>query len=204
MDRWREIYDYWFGAPGSPEHGTVRDFWFGGGPDVDRAIRSRFERDCRRAAAGEYAAWRDGRESSLALVILLDQFPRNIYRGDARSFAADPLALSVARHIVVQHWHDDLLAVERVFVYLPFEHSEKLADQERAVELFASIEPHPEREKWLDFAMQHKAIIEAFGRFPHRNEILGRMSTPEEADWLASNEERFGTDVDAAGAKERK
>ena len=194
MERWRAIYDFWFGAPGSEDHGTVREFWFRGGPAVDLEIRERFEDDYRRAAAGEYAAWLDGRESALALVVTLDQFPRNIYRGDARSFAADAEARAVARHIVAQPWHAELLAVERVFAYLPFEHSEDLADQKRAVELFESIGPHPERENWIDYAVRHMVIVEKFGRFPHRNEILGRPGTPEELEWLASNEERFGTD----------
>ena len=194
MDRWREIYDYWFGAPGSPEHGTVRAFWFRGGPAVDREIRDRFEVDYRRAAAGEYAGWMREKESTLALVVALDQFPRNIYRGDPRSFEADAEARAVARHIVSSPWHAELLPVQRVFAYLPFEHSEDLADQTRAVELFEAIGPHPERENWADYAIRHKVIIEQFGRFPHRNAILGRPSTPAEEAWLAGNDERFGTD----------
>jgi uncharacterized protein (DUF924 family) len=195
MERWREIYDFWFGAPGSDERGTARDMWFGGGPEVDREIRERFEDDYRRAAAGGYSDWRNARESALALVVTLDQFPRNIYRGDPRSFAADAEARAVARHIVAQPWHAGLLAVERVFAYLPFEHSEDLADQRRSVELFESIGPHSERENWIDYAVRHLEIVERFGRFPHRNAILGRESRPEEDDWLARDGERFGTDA---------
>ena len=196
MDRWEDIYDFWFGAPGSDAHGEVREMWFRGGPEVDREISDRFADDYRRAAAGELDGWRDAPRSAVALVVLLDQFPRNIFRGDPQSFAADGRALSVANHIVASPWHDDLLAVERVFAYLPFEHSEDIADQERCVALFVAMEDHPSREEWLDYAVQHKVIIEQFGRFPHRNAILGRANTPEEDAWLSSTDQRFGTDTD--------
>ncbi|MEX2453725.1 MAG: DUF924 family protein [Rhodospirillaceae bacterium] len=203
MERWREIYDFWFGPPDGPDHGEVREFWFRGGPEVDREIRERFEADHARAAAGGYDDWRDGLHSSLALVVLLDQFPRNMYRGEVRSFAADPVALSVARHIVAQPWHDRLLPVQRLFAYLPFEHSEDMADQRRAVELFTAMEDHPGRGQWVDYAVQHLVIIEKFGRFPHRNAILGRTCTEAEERWLEDTEERFGTAAEDRAAEDR-
>lgn len=201
MERWRDIYDYWFGAPESPEHGEVREFWFRGGPEVDREIRERFAEDYARAAMGEYLSWRESKESCLALVVLLDQFPRNIYRGDPRSFAADDRALEVAKHIVTQPWHAQLLPVQRLFAYLPFEHSESLENQKRAVSLFEAMPEHPERQNWIDYAVKHLVIVEQFGRFPHRNSILGRACTPEEQQWLDGNEERFGTAGEPRPAK---
>lgn len=193
MERWREVYDYWFGSPGSPEHGTVREMWFGSGPAVDAEIRARFLGDIERAAAGDLADWTTGRESCMALLVLLDQFPRNVFRGDARAFAADPLARAVAEHVVSGPLHDALITVEKLFAYLPFEHSENLADQERCVALFEALEPHPGRQEWIDYAVEHRDIVARFGRFPHRNAILGRVSTAEEEAWLAGTDQRFGT-----------
>ena len=201
MQKWTEIYGFWFGSPDSEAHGEVRDFWFRGGPEVDREIDSRFGDDYHRAAAGEFDDWKRSPHSCLSLVVLLDQVPRNIFRGTPQAFAADPRALSVAKHIVAQPWHGDLLHVQRLFAYLPFEHSEDLEDQRTCVTLFEAIEDHPKRDEWLDYAVQHYKLIERFGRFPHRNAILGRGNTPEEEEWLANNEQRFGT-TDAE-AKER-
>tara|TARA_R110000787_G_scaffold85451_6_gene182294 strand:- start:1143 stop:1754 length:612 start_codon:yes stop_codon:yes gene_type:complete len=191
--RWRDIYDFWFGAPGTSAHGTVRDMWFGGGPELDAEIGRRFAADHARAAAGEFGDWKGARESCMALVVLLDQFPRNMYRGAARAFATDAQALETARHIVSGPMHDTLLTVEKVFAYLPFEHSEDLADQERCVALFRAMEPHDAKQEWLDYAVEHRDIVRRFGRFPHRNDILGRESTAEEKAWLASTHQRFGT-----------
>jgi uncharacterized protein (DUF924 family) len=194
VERWRAIGDFWFGDPDGADFGEDRDFWFGGGPEVDAEIRRNFHDDYRRAAVGEYDVWRDGRHSCLALIVLLDQFPRNIYRGHARSFAADSLALATAKHAVEQPWHAGLTAVEKLFVSLPFEHSENLVDQDRCVALVEAIDDHPKKQEWLDYAVRHRVIIERFGRFPHRNEILGRPSTPEELAWLGDGGHRFGTD----------
>ena len=128
------------------------------------------------------------------MIVLLDQFPRNIFRGDSRSFAADPQALENARELVASPLHDDLITVEKVFAYLPFEHSENLADQETCLALFRALEPHDAKAEWVDYAVQHRDIIREFGRFPHRNAILGRRNTPAEEAWLASSDQRFGTD----------
>jgi uncharacterized protein (DUF924 family) len=192
VNDWREIYEFWFGEPGSADHGAVREIWFGGGPDVDAEIRRRFSADYERAATGAFEDWKGERYPAMALVVLLDQFPRNIFRGTARAFAADPLARDVARHIVDGPRHGELLTVEKLLAYLPFEHSEDIGDQNRCVELFRGLEDHEGKQEWVDYAVAHQVIIAEFGRFPHRNQALGRTDTPEEAAWLASNEERFG------------
>src|SRR5262249_51790388 len=115
----------------------------------------------------------------LARIIVLDQFPRNMFRGTPRAFAADPLALAAAKHLAAKGYDRDLLPVEKQFAYLPFEHSESLPDQERGCELMKTLD-----EDLYGWAVKHKVIIERFGRFPHRNEILGRQSTPEEIEFL--------------------
>lgn len=193
MTDWCDIYEFWFGKPGEEGHGEVREIWFAGGPSVDREIRERFLGHYERAAAGECESWTSDARSLIALIVLLDQFPRNIFRGDKRSFAADPIAREHARRLVASPLHDKLITVEKVFAYLPFEHSEEIQDQENCVALYKAIEPHEAKEEWIDFAVQHYDIIRQFGRFPHRNDILGRENTPEEAAWLASSDQRFGT-----------
>jgi uncharacterized protein (DUF924 family) len=117
-----------------------------------------------------------------------------MFRGRPETFAADPKALAVARHILGRGYDRTYLPVQKVFAYLPFEHSENLDDQRLAVELCSAIEGHPEKQKTVDFAVLHLRIIERFGRFPHRNAILGRESTPAELEYLASTDERFETD----------
>ena len=193
MADWREIYNFWFGEPGSPEHGKVREHWFQGGPDLDLEVRERFEQDYELAARSALADWKDDARSCVALIVLVDQFPRNMYRGEGRAFAADAVALDAARHLVFGPQHDELLPVERLFAYLPFEHSEQLEDQDVCVRLFRSMEDHEKKADWVDYAEQHRDLIKTFGRFPHRNELLGRASTAEERAWLESSDERFGT-----------
>ncbi len=192
-ERWDSIYGFWFGKPGSSEHGAVRDFWFGGGPELDLEIRQRFEADYQMAAADRLREWYWQPRSCIALIVLLDQIPRNMYRGDGRAFAKDDMALAAARHLVHSPMHRELLTVEKLFAYLPFEHSEAISDQDIAVRLFADLEDHDNRQEWLRYAEDHRDIIRQFGRFPHRNLLLGRESTPEEIAWLASNNERYGT-----------
>ena len=151
--------------------------WFTKDAAFDDAIRTRFLETYEAAAAGQLKEWEAGREGALALVIVLDQFPRNMFRGSARAFATDALALDAARHAVASGHDRALNKTERTFIYLPFEHSENLADQERALELFAG---HANSE----WAQRHYEIIKRFGRFPHRNAILGRQSTPAEIEFL--------------------
>ena len=184
MARVEEILDFWFGSPKSVDYGKERSFWFTKNPEFDRELSDRFLLDYEQAARGELDYLQDSPLGCLTLVLLLDQFGRNMFRGTPKSFATDAKALSVAKSAVDQGCDRALLPVQRWFIYLPFEHSENLADQERCVELFATLSNHPESANTIEYALRHKAVIERFGRFPHRNKILGRVNTPAEAEFL--------------------
>ncbi len=166
----------------------VLQFWRDAGPEkwfhkdtaFDEAIRTGFLPTYEAAAAGRLAAWEQAPDSALALVIVLDQFPRNMFRGDARAFAADPLARQVTERAIARDFDMKVPATLRQFFYLPFEHSEQMADQERCVALFRAT-GNAELLKWAEL---HADIIRRFGRFPHRNAALGRATTPEEQTFL--------------------
>ena len=171
-----------------PEPADVLAFWRAAGPAkwfrkddaFDAEIRARFLAAMEAAAAGRLAQWEATPEGALALLILLDQFPRNIFRKSARAFAADPLARAVANRAIAQKFDQRVPPAERLFFYLPLEHSEELADQERAVALIRAL-GDAELLKWAEL---HADIIRRFGRFPHRNSVLGRTTTPEEQAFL--------------------
>lgn len=181
---WQQVLDFWFGAPDSPEYGTQRSEWFQKSAELDELIRSRFGDTVEAALRGELVHWRTQPRAALALVIVLDQFTRNIYRGTPRAFAGDPFALEIARGMVARGDDELLEAVERYFVYMPFEHSEDLAMQRESVRLFESQRDQPHSAEAIDYARRHYDIIERFGRFPHRNAVLGRESTAEEIAFL--------------------
>lgn len=166
-----EVLRFWF-----DEH--PKD-WFVKNPAFDAEIRSRFLEIHQAAAAGQLAHWADDGRSCLALVIVLDQFPRNIFRGEARAIATDSLARATARVILERGWDKQMTQSEQLFAYLPFEHSESLADQNLACELME----HFDAEQ-LRYALRHREIIQRFGRFPHRNGVLGRESTAAEIEFL--------------------
>jgi uncharacterized protein (DUF924 family) len=176
------ILDFWFG-PGV-ERGTPRTAWFDKDAAFDDSIRARFLAVYEEAAAGRLAAWREHSAQCLALVVLLDQFPRNMFRDSARAFAADALALEAARYAVARGYDRDMLPVERQFLYLPFEHSEALEDQLRACELMRQLREFPQTAGAHLWALKHLDIVRRFGRFPHRNAALGRASTAEEEEFL--------------------
>ena len=161
-----------------------REAWFTKDAGFDREVRDRFEGLHGEAAAGKLEGWRDEARSCLALVILLDQFPRNMFRGDPRTYATDDLARDAARYGVERAYDRELSPHERLFLYLPFEHSEELDDQRLSVELFRGRAAETGSDDLLGYAVQHEEIIERFGRFPHRNEVLGRATTQEEAEFL--------------------
>jgi uncharacterized protein (DUF924 family) len=186
-----EILDFWFGEPGSSERGRAREVWFRKDAAFDDMIRARFGAVIDEAAAGGLAGWETGDVSALALLVVCDQFPRNLFRGDARAFALDPRALGTARALVATARDRALAPLERVFVYLPFEHSESLDDQREAVRLFTTLRDDPQAGGYLPWALKHCEVVERFGRFPHRNEALGRVSTPEEIAFLAQPGSRF-------------
>ena len=186
-----EILSFWFGLPGSAEHGRVRAAWFRKDPAFDEAVRQQFSALHQQAAAGSPEAWRANERACLAYIVLLDQMSRNMFRDTPRAFAFDPQALAMARHAVGTELDKRLMPVERMFVYLPFEHSENLADQVRSVELFDSLREAPELADTIPYARRHYDIIARFGRFPHRNRILGRASTAEELEYLSQPGARF-------------
>ena len=179
-----DILDYWFGARGSPERGTLRSVWFRKDPQFDEEIRRRFGDLHAAATRGEFDAWHKAPETLLALVIVLDQFSRNLYRNDPRSWLQDERALGFAKLALVYGNDARIGPVERLFLYLPFEHSENLEDQERAVLLMASLEAFEETRGFTQWAEKHRDVVKRFGRFPHRNAALGRVSTPEEIEFL--------------------
>ena len=179
------ILDFWFGAPGSAEHGSARKVWFAKDDVFDAEIRTRFGPLVERALRGELEAWGEAAPSALAQVLLLDQFTRNIFRGTPRAFAGDPRGLAAASRMIGLRQDEELASFMRGFAYLPFEHAEGLAMQDEAIRLFTRLVAlDPAQQSMLDFAWKHRAIIERFGRFPHRNEILGRQSTSEEIEFL--------------------
>jgi uncharacterized protein (DUF924 family) len=185
---WTELLDFWFAPPGSPEHGRPRACWFRKSAAFDAVIRARFLATHEAALAGALDAWRGRPLSALALIVALDQFPRNLFRDDPRAYSADARALEIARDTVAQGFDRVLLPVQRCFVYLPFEHAEDLAWQRESLRRFASL---AEESGWdsagastFTYAMLHYAVIARFGRFPHRNAVLGRSSTEAEAAFL--------------------
>lgn len=156
------------------------DKWFEIDEDFDLTIRSRFLRVHEAAARGELSAFEQSAEGALALLILLDQFPRNIFRGSARAFATDALARAVANRALARRFDQETDKMMRPFFYLPFMHSELLADQDRCVKLHEAF-GDPEQ---MRFAVTHRDIIAKFGRFPHRNRVLGRETTQAEREFL--------------------
>ena len=175
---------FWFGADPQTDYPQQRKLWFGKNPAFDMDVRNRFLGDYQAAAAGALEDWKQSEKSCLALILLLDQFPRNMFRDTPQAFATDAKALSTAKHAVASRFDRALQPVERMFIYLPFEHSENLHDQKRSLALFRSLTSAPELAGVVDYAQKHFDIIARFGRFPHRNRILGRESTPEELAFL--------------------
>lgn len=175
-ERVERVLAFWF-APGTEAH------WFERSADFDRAVRDALTDLYERAAAGAYDAWTESAEGAVALVLLLDQVPRNLFRGDARAFATDGRALAVTRHALARGFDGELPSqAQRMFLYLPMEHSERLADQEDCCRLMAALD---EDDKWAEFAEKHRQVIARFGRFPHRNAALGRESSEAESAFLA-------------------
>jgi uncharacterized protein (DUF924 family) len=204
MDEARTVRDFWFGKlPLSPEQLSRRmQVWFGDvspaqRQHMDAAIRDRFEPMIQEAAAGRLDSWADGPRRRLSLILLLDQFPRNIYRGTARAFAYDEQALGLAISGMQSGADAALNPVERVFFYMPLQHSEVREVQDESVAAYRRLvleapEPlKPTLAGCLDYAERHHQVIERFGRFPHRNELLGRATTKEEADYLREGGENF-------------
>ena len=182
----QEVLDFWFLPSSDPGHGQQRAAWFRKDDAFDAVIRERFGAAINHAIAGGLREWdEEGPRGVLARILVLDQFTRNAFRAKPESFAGDTLALAAARQLVDAGEHLALSAVERQFVYMPFEHAEDARMQEQAVALFTELAAwHEGFTEALDYAHRHRGVIARFGRFPHRNVILGRASTPEELSFL--------------------
>ena len=170
----RAVLDFWF-AEGMKERWFVKDEAF------DREVEEKLGPLYEQAAAGALDAWQEEFESCLALIILLDQVPRNLFRGQAEAFATDAKALELTHRMIERGWDRGLPQIQRVFVYMPLEHCETLEGQELCVQLMGELKDVGD---WMKYAKMHRDIIARFGRFPHRNEALGRETTEEEAEFL--------------------
>jgi uncharacterized protein (DUF924 family) len=195
-----ELLDFWFGkdleSPGTVERRVAR--WFGGDPELDREIARRFGDLPERAAKGELAGWKAAPRSTLALVIALDQLPRNLFRNSPRAYELDAFALDVALDAIGRGFDTRIHPLEATFLYLPLEHAEDLSLQERCVAHFtALVERAPAAtchcyEGFLEYACTHRDVVRDFGRFPHRNALFGRTSTSAERAFLAGGGATFG------------
>ena len=175
-----EVLGFWFAREGRDKR------WFQKDDRFDAEVRRRFFALHADAAAGRLEAWKDSARECLALILVLDQFPRNMFRGSAQAFSTDAMALAAARWAVERGYDRGLAAVERLFLYLPFEHSESLTAQDEACRLMQELDAFTETDDAYAYALRHRDVIRRFGRFPHRNAALGRPSTPEELEFLAT------------------
>ena len=196
---YQEVLDFWFGdmnndTPLSDRHAL----WFKGDAETDALIARRFQHLVSLAGTGALSHWGASPKGSLALIILLDQFTRNIYRGLSAAFRYDALALALCRRGLAKNQDLQLTPIERVFFYLPLEHSEAIDDQEEAVFRFERLRQGiaPDHADMFDgfyqYAVSHHDVVKRFGRFPHRNAVYGRLSTEEELHWLLKGGQRFG------------
>jgi uncharacterized protein (DUF924 family) len=185
MSRADEVLAYWFG-----EGEEFQKFWFGQSDETDKHIKSEFGADVEKALKGEHDEWAHTARGRLALIILLDQMTRNIFRGTPRAFAGDPKALALAKEGLDRGMDKGLGIFERLFFRMPLMHSEVLADQDACVRTMKALESEcaAEHKKAVesssDYAVRHRDIVARFGRFPHRNKIVGRESTAEETEFL--------------------
>jgi uncharacterized protein (DUF924 family) len=186
MSRINDILEFWFS-----ENVVANGLWFKANPDFDRSINDNFASDHARAREGDYDDWQKTPEGTLALLIALDQFPRNLFRHSPFAFAADEKAQAIATLAVDRGYDQSLEPLRRVFMYMPFEHAESLPLQQRSIQLFGGL-TGKEFEVHRDFAKRHHELIKRFGRFPHRNAVLGRISTAEELAYLADHPNEFG------------
>ena len=173
-----DVLDFWF----EDDPAARRKKWFGKMPEFDSEC-ARFTAAIRDARAGRYDDWASAAKGGLALIVLLDQFSRNVFRGLAEAFAADPHARDIARRMIASGFDTELTPVERMFVYLPFEHSETIEDQNESVQLFETLREALGQDT-IGYAHRHREVIREFGRFPHRNAVLGRIDTVAEAEYL--------------------
>jgi uncharacterized protein (DUF924 family) len=181
----QDVLDFWFGAASSAEFGSARALWFRKDGSFDQLIAQRFGATVHAALAGGLRDWDSRAPSSLAHILVLDQFTRNMFRDTPEAFAGDALALGAALAMIGRGDDVALLPVQRAFAYLPLEHAEILTMQQRCVALFTALaDEDSSMQSMLDYAIRHHDVIQRFGRFPHRNAVLGRISTAEELAFL--------------------
>ena len=169
-----DVLDYWFSE-------KSKQFWFASTPQVDNEIKVRFESVWEKAAEGEYSQWRDTADGSVALIVILDQLPLNMFRSDPKGFQTENMAVEVALNAINNGFDEELNDEKLLFLFMPLMHSENIDHQNLQVYLFDKYNFN------LEFSKHHRDLVKKFGRFPHRNEILGRMSTMEELDYLLSD-----------------
>ncbi|MCW9045782.1 MAG: DUF924 domain-containing protein [Alphaproteobacteria bacterium] len=191
MSTIEEVLNFWFLPGDEPEFEKSKPNWFSKNDDFDREITERFLGDHEKAADGKLDKWKETSDGCLALLILLDQFSRNMFRGSPKSFEADPKALEIANHAIDKGFDKTFGPHQRMFFYLPFEHHEDIADQEYCLELVKDIPGAMDEGGYLVWAKAHYDIIARFGRFPHRNAVLGRESTSEEIEFLKQEGSSF-------------
>jgi len=193
------VLEFWFGVSGSASEiaGRQRKLWFGKTPENDQAVSDRFAATLAAASAGKLDHWVNSRRGRLALVIVLDQFPHHIFRDQPQAFATDPKALALSLAALTASEDRQLTPIERVFLYLPLEHAELPEMQERSVSLYQALANEATADEralfdgFLDYARKHRDVVARFGRFPHRNAILERPSTPDELEFLKLPGSRF-------------
>lgn len=196
----RRILDFWFSAAelDAPQIDSRMERWFGSDPALDQQIRAEFGPLVERALAGELDGWAASAEGRLALILLLDQFCRNIHRGTAMAFAGDRRALKLCIEGSMGNEYRTLSPVQRVFFFMPLQHAESAGVQDKSVRIYNALAEGVSdtlRETFLTFAQfaeLHRDIVARFGRFPHRNRVLGRSNTPEEDSYLAADAPSFG------------
>lgn len=191
-NRAEDLLSFWFGP--EPDNGVevARRFpvWFNATPNFDAELRTRFAATLEHAITGEFETWTETAHGSLALIIALDQLPRNLYRGNSQAFATDDRAIAVAKHGIARGFDRELSIIERLFFYIPFEHAENAEMQDRCLAFYITLDKmatatlKETTRKCIEGSTEHRDVIKRFGRFPHRNEILGRRSSAAERGWL--------------------
>ncbi len=197
----QDILDYWFGDAANTKVDDLKDYfqrWFQADKELDKEIKSQFGKVVKQASADELSRWENTTKGSLALIILLDQFTRNVYRGTDKAFAYDAKALRLCKKLIESGADKNMSWPQRGFTYMPLQHTEDITVQQQGIEAYLKLlEDTPDDLKkvvtgFLLSAREHKSIIDKFGRFPHRNKILGRESTDEELIYLATGAKSFG------------
>ena len=201
-DRATALINFWFGPPDDPAREQHRDIWFRATDEFDAALRREFLADYEAAAAGALQSWEASPEGALALVLLLDQVPRNIFRGTPRAYVTDAEACVAADRALERGFDQIVPPAWRLFFYMPFHHSENIADQRRSVALANALPRNPDRGGSLRrYGCPYIEVIERFGRFPHRNEILDRPSTPDEIAFMAEVAALRASDQSGTGSR---